>query len=427
MENDVSSFIGNCLHCLVSRTGEKIPRPLSLTLHGTKPNEVLHIDYLYMGNSGSQMFSYLLVIKDDFSSFVWLFPTSSATSDAAADALATWVSTFGCIDWVLSDQGVHFKNELLKTLSKFLKFSHHFTPAYSPQSNGTVERVCKEVLRACKALLLEFKMKPTEWPAVIEIVQSVLNHSPLERLGVRDRNDPKVYRSPLEVFTSHKPKQPLLQPLPFEKFITSTSLSEVRAKQLINIEKIQENLEQMHKEVLDKVEKTREKSRAIHNRKTNVRPYNFHEGDFVLVRTKKHRVHKLCFKWVGPKRINRVISNSVYEVQDLVKTTFEKVHHQRLILYRYDLDGKDVDPKIVKYAAHSEITSIQTIETIHDIKQSDGGFFVLIEWQGLPDTSEFTWEPLQQVFEDAPGIFEDFLHTSHHREFKKKAHNLLYK
>ena len=52
MEDHVKEFVKQCLHCMDSKAGEKVPRPLGETVHGTSPGEVVHIDYLYVGESG---------------------------------------------------------------------------------------------------------------------------------------------------------------------------------------------------------------------------------------------------------------------------------------------------------------------------------------------------------------------------------------
>ena len=36
-------------HCMDSKAGEKVPRPLGETVHGTRPGEVVHFDYLHVG------------------------------------------------------------------------------------------------------------------------------------------------------------------------------------------------------------------------------------------------------------------------------------------------------------------------------------------------------------------------------------------
>ena len=100
---------------MVTTTEEVIPSPLSS--HGSKPNEVVHMDYLYMGRAADADLKYLLVLKDDFSPFPWLFTSVPATADTAAEAIASWTSTFGAMTWIVSDQGPHFVNQLIKEVT----------------------------------------------------------------------------------------------------------------------------------------------------------------------------------------------------------------------------------------------------------------------------------------------------------------------
>lgn len=64
----------SCIHCIISRTGERIPRPISTVLHGTRSDEVVHVDFLYMGTAGGCDLKYELLIKDYISSYSWLHP-----------------------------------------------------------------------------------------------------------------------------------------------------------------------------------------------------------------------------------------------------------------------------------------------------------------------------------------------------------------
>ena len=40
----------------------------------------------------------------------------------------------------MSDQGTHFKNQLMDAMSKLLGYNHIYSTVYHPQSNGMVER-----------------------------------------------------------------------------------------------------------------------------------------------------------------------------------------------------------------------------------------------------------------------------------------------
>ena len=43
--------------------------------------------------------------------------------------------------------------------------------------------VCREVMRALRALVSEFQMEFIQWPTAVPMLQSILNHSASDRLG----------------------------------------------------------------------------------------------------------------------------------------------------------------------------------------------------------------------------------------------------
>ena len=131
IKQDTSEFVGLCLHRMITRAGKVIPRPMSHALHGERPNEVLHADFLYMGSgTGGQI--YVLIIRDDLSEYEWLGPAKSASAEAASKAFCQWLGVFGDMSWLVTDQGSHFKNWLMKQLTEETHIGHHFTTAYCP-------------------------------------------------------------------------------------------------------------------------------------------------------------------------------------------------------------------------------------------------------------------------------------------------------
>lgn len=50
------------------------------------------------------------------------------------------------LEW-FSDQGPHFRNAVIELLASSMGSKHRLSTAYVPWSNGTVEAVCKDVLR----------------------------------------------------------------------------------------------------------------------------------------------------------------------------------------------------------------------------------------------------------------------------------------
>lgn len=129
--------MSSSLQCIFNRTGKAVLRPLGSALHEQRPNEVVHFDVLYMGSISASGW-YILIIRDDLSSFVSLWPTAEALSSAVADAITTWIATYVLMAWFVSDQESNLKNEQFRVLTHDLKISHHSTTAYSPWANGTV-------------------------------------------------------------------------------------------------------------------------------------------------------------------------------------------------------------------------------------------------------------------------------------------------
>jgi Integrase zinc binding domain len=91
MAKDVKVFVQNCLHCVATIPGDKVPRPLGTQLHATKPNEILHFDFLHFGLSRDGKYQYLLLLKDNLSGYLWLVTCRTTDAAATVDALMRWL------------------------------------------------------------------------------------------------------------------------------------------------------------------------------------------------------------------------------------------------------------------------------------------------------------------------------------------------
>ena len=84
--------------------------------------------------------------------------------------------------WV-GDTSTHFKNAILIRLREALRVDHQFAVAYSPWSNGTCERMLKEVVRSHRSILLEQRRAVSKWVDVLPAVQWTLNTAFRRRYG----------------------------------------------------------------------------------------------------------------------------------------------------------------------------------------------------------------------------------------------------
>ena len=157
------------------------------------------MDYLYLGDSISGA-KYCPVLKDAFGDFCELIAPDTASARVAADAIISWYKRFNLPISLMTDNGTHFRNQVIDTVTAKLGMTHKLSPVYAPWLNGAVERVKRDVLQVARAMLLEAQLDVHNWDIILPVIQSCVNHSPVESLG---------NKCPMEIFTG-LPPPPLL-------------------------------------------------------------------------------------------------------------------------------------------------------------------------------------------------------------------------
>ena len=297
MAEDVKAFIKDCLHCIVVG-GSRVPRPLGSTVVATKPNEVLHMDFLKLPLS-TDGFCYVLVIKDGMSGFSEFIPCRGCTAEDALHALNDWFKRYGPVFLWVTDQGSHFKNRAITALQKVWGVEHHFVTAYCPWANGSVEVVNRVLLKALKTMLSELKLKVVDWTKVIASVQASMNFSPSSRLGSI---------APITAFLGLPAPSPLKTSLveyPVNGLPTVEAVT-WSLEVLQHVAELQESLDQVHKKVVSKsaMKNARERKR----RQGQSSLPNLDVGDFVLVGRAVEVPNKLALQWRGPCRVVNALS-----------------------------------------------------------------------------------------------------------------------
>jgi transposase InsO family protein len=173
----------------------------------------------------------------------------------------------------MSDQGSHFKNTVIELLRKQFGAQHHFVTAYCPWANGTVEDVNRIALRYIKALLSELKLAVKQWTEVLSTVQLALNQLPADRLG---GVSPVTALTALPALT---PVAALLHP-ESQKVVT---VEWVRQQQQEHLARVQEELEDMHKQLTETSAKKWKQARHCRAERQGVVLPKLSVGDFVLV------------------------------------------------------------------------------------------------------------------------------------------------
>ena len=392
LKQDAEKFVRECLHCLCTRGGVIKPRPWGEQLHGTKPNEVLHFDFLYMGLSSTAK-KYVLVLKDDASKYVWLRAADVADSSTVIDVLLEWFAAFGVSYVWVSDQGSHFKNHVVQGLQHALGAHHHFVTAHCPWANGTVEVANRCILRAFRSLLSEWRLAADQWERLVPLVQLVVNHTKRESLGGE---------APVTGMTGLPAMSPVA-PIVCEPMPQPATLDEVTALQRANVPQLVKALDEMHKRMAEAAKRTRGRKKTG----ASVQAANFARGDYVLLSCQLDAGRsKLQVMWKGPFRVVNVVSEWVFEVEDLTTLRVTVAHASRLKFYADSALGNLEEVK--RQASHSEVHyAVQALEAIR-FNESLVRWEVKVSWLGL-EPAEASWEPAANILEDVPGLFRAFV------------------
>ena len=103
MEKDIEKFVHQCLHCVDSKAGNTMPRPLGDLVQGTEVGDVFHFDCLSLGESDTidtgglvdGGYKHVLVLVDDVSRFVWREKAVSCWMEVAVRSVLKWYASFG--------------------------------------------------------------------------------------------------------------------------------------------------------------------------------------------------------------------------------------------------------------------------------------------------------------------------------------------
>lgn len=398
----VDRFLSRCLLCHHVKVGRVVNRPWSETFRSIKRNEAIHWDYLYLGDSFGDS-KYLLVVKDDLTHYCELVPCAQATSMVTAEAILDWHSRFGAPKIWISDNGSHFKNEVMNQVCKRMGCRQSFTLAYSPWINGSVERVNRDIIQVFRVLCLEHKVDIRDWTYFVPIVQANLNHTPLPSLG---------NHAPVELFCG----LPTTSPIDFCLDTRSKKLIELKLEDVDSVyfpQNIQKKLESlrnsltiMHRKVSEEREKQTKRNKK--NQKAARMP-NFEVGDFVL-RSRVDQIHqdKLLVTWIGPYQIIGAEEHS-FKVQHVITGAKSDVHASRLKFYA-DKSFEVTEEIREHVAAQGIVLSVAELKE-HRWNESKGEHEMLVSWKGL-DPIEDSWESVRSLVKDIPVMVKRYASAS---------------
>lgn len=286
----VKNHIENCLKCISfsSKSGKKegflhnIPKP-------DKPFEMLHIDH-YGPIHGNDVKKHLFVVVDACSKFVKLYPTKTTATKEAIKALSEYFRYYSRPTYIVSDRGTCFTSSDFAQFLKENDIKHILIATGSPQANGQVERVNRNLGPMIA------KIKDTDsnlsWSDIIEITEFTMNNT--------------VHR----MIDEHP----------------SVMLFGINQKGKCTDE-IQKNVLPENRRDIDEVRTNANKkemqAQSYNERITNEKrknPVEYKVGDYVVIRNfdcKTGIARKLIPKYKGPYQITTILDNDRYILEDV--------------------------------------------------------------------------------------------------------------
>ena len=175
-EKHVKRFIKMCPCCQKMNDIKRVVHtyPFTLSTYGLwQEVSIDYIESLKPDKFGNNM---IIVMIDNFSRFVELYPTNSTNAEGAADAVIQFCGRYGTPSKFRTDGGAAFKGKIFQGLVTRLGADSELATAYSKEENGIVERINKEVLRHLKAIIFDKRVALT-WSKYLAIVQRIINTS----------------------------------------------------------------------------------------------------------------------------------------------------------------------------------------------------------------------------------------------------------
>ena len=405
MRKCISEFNQRCLNCLSEHMPKTFRRRWGQQIHGTKRNEVLHLDFLYMRHH-----DYLLVIRDDVSGKTELFYTERADAYTAVDAILWWRARYGLRrdTVIVTDGGSHFANSMVAELLERLQVRHHITVAYSPWSNGKAERVNREILRLFRTMLSELGIDMQRWTSIIHEVQYKLNNTPRERLQGRSSDDFFLVGAgdkPLDILI---PKVDPVNPSSRSDY-EMTQLDFDDPKYTVYCNELQEQLAQMHDEVIGFQDFLRKAVKSRRKDRVGVQDIQYAIGDYVLVSRSETKKEKLQLTWIGPFQVMDVDSPWVYKVRNIANGSEKMVHACRLRFYedKYLEEDTELVEQFLRdsrgFEVHALVAHRYNAETLR--------YQMKVRWWGLEATGD-TWVDVYDLMEEVPDEVRKYVHDA---------------
>ena len=312
---DVRKFVKMCPCCQKMNVMKPVIHSYPFTLSTYGLFQTVSVDLIEQLKPDQFGMSMIVVIIDNFSRFVDLYPISDTSAEAAADALIQYTGRFQTPERFTTDSGSNFKSSLIEGLMTRLGADHHLTRAYSKEQNALVERVNREVLSQLRAIVFDKRIQQ-QWSKYLPIVQRYINTSKHSATGC----------TPAEiVFPSGAA---------IDRALFTDTSGVVVSSYIKDMQEAQGRIIMLAEQHLRQRDTSHLESRK------GTEPV-YQEGDYVLVEHRHNTmrrgpVSKLLPFLKGPLMVVRKLPEGMYTLRDLITMRLKDFHVTRMTPFLFD-------------------------------------------------------------------------------------------
>ena len=294
----IDFYISRCPHCQKAYGNQRnnvtvaqVRHLVPPTIRSTVGMDMIEIDEDQHG------YRYAHVIVNQFSKYVFIYPTKSANAHEAAKALLRYIATVGPVRTLRTDPGANYVSDTVKEFNKLVGIAHQISLVDRHESNG-VEPVNNQIKRHLNVLLKELKYPC--WSEAVDLIQLEMNTIPRSATGGYDAMTLQL--GELEPDLDFHPKFDNNQA--YTRFVQS--LSE-------NQSMIRKASIKLRKEAAEKLDEHNNEGYTLHQ-----------QGDLVFARTSP-KVGKKHGPYLGPYIVETQYKNDVTVVH--LSTQVRRVVH----------------------------------------------------------------------------------------------------
>ena len=174
MNKDIQKYIAKCTLCC--RENAKIQNyPLQMTAIHDRPFDKIAIERITECQTSTSGNKYILTIIDHLTGWPEGFPKPDKSADTIVSTFINkYLLVHMCPRYILSDNGMEFKNNFMDQVLKQLGIERIFSAPYHPQSNGKLEVFHKYLKLTLKKL---YEKDPSNWDQYLNQVLASYSHT----------------------------------------------------------------------------------------------------------------------------------------------------------------------------------------------------------------------------------------------------------